>query len=287
MSKKSASARLGKFFKKIFLKAIESSIRLLPMSLILEVRSGMKIAKPLDYESQQILLNIESITEYDLRLHSCKKEPDTVAWIESFIKSGDVLFDVGANVGAYSLVAAKFFDRKVRIYSFEPAFINFSQLCANIHLNNCDETIVPLPIGLSDRTSIERFNYRRLEVGSALHALGESVDERGEPFDAVMRQAVVSYRIDDLIKHLGLPQPNHLKIDVDGIELAVLRGASETLASSSVRSLDIEMAVGDKENQITAFLEAKGFRVHSKYKRKTPGIINCIYVGQGYDPSIH
>jgi FkbM family methyltransferase len=287
MSKKSASARLGKFFKKIVLKAIESSIRLLPMGLILEVRSGMKIAKPLDYESQQILLNIESITEYDLRLHSCKKEPDTVAWIESFIKSGDVLFDVGANVGAYSLVAAKFFDRKVRIYSFEPAFINFSQLCANIHLNNCDETIVPLPIGLSDRTSIERFNYRRLEVGSALHALGESVDERGDPFDAVMRQAVVSYRIDDLIKHLGLPQPNHLKIDVDGIELAVLRGASETLASSSVRSLDIEMAVGDKENQITAFLEAKGFRVHSKYKRKTPGIINCIYVGQGYDPSIH
>jgi len=287
MSKKSASVRLAKFFEKIFLKAIESSIRLLPMGLILELRSGMKIAKALDYERQQILLNVESNTEYDLRLHSCKKEPDTVVWIESFIRSGDVLFDVGANVGAYSLVAAKFFDRKVRIYSFEPAFINFSQLCANIHLNNCDETIVPLPIGLSDRTSIERFNYRRLEVGSALHALGESIDERGAPFDAVMRQAVVSYRIDDLIKHLGLPQPNHLKIDVDGIELAVLRGASETLASSSVRSLDIEMAVGDKENQITAFLEAKGFRVHSKYKRQTPGIINCIYVGQGYDPSIH
>ena len=195
-----------------------------------------------------------------------------IAFIQTFLKEGDVLYDIGANIGAYSLVAAKYFNGKVKVYSFEPSFLNFTQLCKNIFINNCSEMIIPLQIALSDQNTLGFFNYNNLIPGGALHAFGDAKDYKGTFFTPVFRQPVLSYRLDDLIKHFRLPVPNHFKIDVDGIEFDILKGAEETLNNPLVRSIILELEpLSVTEKNIVNFLNEKGFIINSR------NMLNCIF----------
>ena len=125
---------------------------------------------------------------------------------------------------------------------------------------------MPLQIALSDTTTVDTFNYRNLYPGAAMHTLGEALDTEGNPFRAVFKQPVLSYRADDLIKQFGLPPPNHVKIDVDGTELAVLRGMEETLGKPSVASIPLEVNEGrGHKDEILDFLAKKGFETHAKH----------------------
>jgi len=241
----------------------------------------MGAVEKMDYSARDIYLHVDSMIEYSVRLKSCGKEPDTVKWLETFLKDGDVLFDVGANVGAYSLVASKFHEGKIKTYAFEPAFINYTQLCKNIFLNNCQESVIPLPLALSDRTRIDKFNYRDLIPGGALHTFGAPVGDDGEIFRPEFTQSVLSFSIDDLIRQFSLPVPNHVKIDVDGIELSVLKGAIGTLANPAVRSLNMEITENDSGKQIIDFLGEQGFQVHSSHARWKKGLANYIFHRNG------
>lgn len=245
---------------------------------LLKLKTAIDVKGRMDYESHDIYLHIDSLTEYETRLHSCEKEPDTVEWIETLMKPGDTFYDIGANVGAYSLVAAKFFQGAVKVYAFEPAFLNFSQLCRNLFLNRCQEIVIPLSVALSDKTRIDNFNYHDLVPGGSLHTLGEAIDYKGERFEPVLKQPVLSYRTDDLIAQFNLRVPNHIKIDVDGIELSVLRGANQTLSNAALRSIVVELEEGKNEVQVSEFVFSKGFQLHAKHRRRTPGMLNCIFI---------
>jgi FkbM family methyltransferase len=261
--------KLDKFNRKIFTSFIHVITTILPDRFLLGIKTHA-LVKKMDYEHCAIFLNIDSAIEYDTRLHSCKKEPETIEWIETFFKEGDVFFDIGANVGAYSLVASKFFNRKIKVYAFEPGFPTFVQLCKNMLLNGCQESIVPLQIALSDKTIVDNFNYHDLIPGGALHAFGEAIDNKGNVFKPVFKQPILSYRIDDLVKQFEIQIPNHIKIDVDGLEFSILEGSDETLSNPLVRSILVELEEGGEEaNQIIEFLARKNFEVHSKHK--------CIY----------
>jgi FkbM family methyltransferase len=247
------------------------------VEVMLDLKNDINITGKLDYASQDIYLHIDSMVEYETRLHSCAKEPDTVEWVEKSMKPGDVFYDVGANVGAYSLVAAKYFGGAVKVYAFEPAFFNFSQLCRNLMLNKCEQIVVPLSVALSDKTTIGDFNYHSLASGDSLHTFGEAVDFRGSIFKPLFVQAMLSYRLDDLIEQFRIPKPTHIKIDVDGIEKAVLEGGPNTLSSLSLRSIVVELEEGPAESEITELLAEKSFELDSKHSRWTPGMVNCIF----------
>ncbi|MDJ0588980.1 MAG: FkbM family methyltransferase [Pleurocapsa sp. MO_226.B13] len=265
------------FTKSLLLSPIKALIKELSPTSKLRLKSKINVVEKMDYERYNIFLNIDSEMEYKVRVNSCKKEPDTIHWLENFLQEGDVFYDVGANVGVYSFVAAKYFKGKVKVYAFEPAFMNFSQLCKNIHINQFQDSIIPLQIALSDRTTIDTFNYSSLTVGRAQNTLGDAIDEKGKTFNPVFKQYTLSYKIDDLIENFGLPVPNHIKIDVDGIEFLVLKGAAKTLDNSSLRSMIVELAEGERAKEVTNFLSDKGFELHSKYPRITQGLFNYIF----------
>jgi len=186
---------------------------------------------------------------------------------DGFFRDGDVYYDIGANVGAYALVAAKHFRGKVQVYAFEPSFPTFKQLCTNVALNDCQGSITPLQVALSDRTGVEVLNYSSLLPGSALHALGQAVDYKGDKFQPVVKQAVLAYALDDLIRQFSLPLPTHIKLDVDGIELSILEGAVKTLASASLRSVLVEILEGDPHSAVmVSLLERSGLKFQSKHK---------------------
>lgn len=246
-------------------------INTLPDKLIVEIKTNSQMIRRMDYQRHDIWLNVESQTENELRLYSCQKEPETVEWIECLFTDGDVFYDVGANVGVYSLVASKFHGGKVTVYAFEPSFPNFAQLCKNIARNKCQGSIIPLQVALSEKTDFEDFNYHNLTAGGARHALGKAIDAKGDQFHPVLTHPVLACSIDDLVTRFRLPAPNHIKIDVDGIDLSVLRGASKTLEGPSVKSVLIEIEETARQvDQCTEFLQTKGLTFRSKRSSLSP-----------------
>ena len=249
-------------------------VKKIPVKLLLRIKQNTHLVKKMDYSRHDIFLNIDSTFEYNARPVSCASEPGTVRWIETFFSSGEVFYDIGANVGAYSFVAAKFFDGNIKVYAFEPAFMTYAQLCRNILLNNCEHCIIPLPIALADKTEINTFNYHNLATGSSIHALGEAIDDRGRPFVPIAKQQVLAFSMDNLIEQFKMPIPDHIKIDVDGIELMILKGAETTLANSNVKSILLELQKGDAETSAAVqFLRSRGCEFHSKHQDR-----NYIFV---------
>jgi FkbM family methyltransferase len=233
----------------------------------IDLKSSLEIIRKLDYDKADIFLNVDSEIEYITRLHSCKKEPEMIKWIEDSFSKGDVFYDVGANVGAYSLVAAKHFDNKIKVYAFEPSCLNFVQLSKNIFINNCQEAITPVQIALSNATGMGTFNYSNFIPGGALHAYGENIDYKGDRFEPVFRQEIFSYKMDDLIEIFKLPPPDHLKLDVDGIEFDILKGAEKTLRAKKMKSIFIELDEGDGESEaIQKYIIGYGYKFVSKHK---------------------
>ncbi len=243
-----------------------------PAFLRMFLKSRIEVRKRLDYARAPVFIEVTSSMEAKVRARSCAKEPYTVEWIESF-RPGEVLWDIGANIGAYSLVAAKCHQGKVKVFAFEPAFFNFSQLCRNIAMNDCGGIITPLNIAFAGKTSMACFNYRQWTVGGALHALGNTADSDGGEFQPVFRLDVLCFAIDDLISAMGLVPPDHIKIDVDGIEPEIVKGAARLLASRKVRSLLIE--AGEADVGMVADLKKTGYEL--VWKKSLEGAQGTYY----------
>lgn len=237
----------------------------------------------LDYGPHRIKLGVSSTMEYHTRLHSCKKEPETVSWIEETFQAGDVFYDIGANVGAYTLIAAAHWGRNLRIVAIEPSAINFSRLVRNLILNRCPEQVVPLPVALAKGTKISPFHYQNLDSGGALHALGRPLDHQGAPFQPVGTVPALTFDLDTLIKLFQLPAPHHIKLDVDGTEYDILQGAQQTLRT--VRTILVELEQKHPDSApIRVWLEQFGFKMVSvhpyRFHKDHPefsGISNAIF----------
>lgn len=222
----------------------------------------------LDYAAHPIRLLATSPMERKWRARSCKKEPWTVAWIEESMSGGGVLYDVGANVGTFSLVAAKVCGRRGTVVAFEPGFASYAHLCGNIVLNRCEAIIIPVPLALAGACGLGSFRYLSLDPGQSRH------DFRPEAWDADEAdtpkrylQPVLSMTLDSAISTFSLPAPTHLKIDVDGGEIDVLQGAAQTLATSTLRSILIEIDESQTEPAL-AILDRSGFVLDRTHKGK-------------------
>jgi len=198
------------------------------------------------------------------RALATRKEPFTVSWLESLPK-GAVLYDVGANVGAYSLIAALRPQGALRVVSIEPGFASFAALCGNLVLNGTREAVVPLPVTLGDRDALGAFGYSDLAAGAALHAGGIPATE-----PVAWTQPVLVQRLDGLVDRFGLPAPEHLKLDVDGAELAVLRGAGALLARPELGSVLVEVEA-ELAQEIEALLRGHGLAVAERYREAGTG----------------
>ncbi len=260
-----AASRVKVRVMRAIARAIAAPLVLLPKSVQASVRHEFSPVARLDYAPQRILLHIDSVgTLY--RTGACRKEPETIRWIEEHVKPGDVFYDVGANVGAYSLVAAKHGHGDVRVLAFEPSFGTYAALCRNVIVNGCEASITPYPFCLSAAPGRIAFAHSSLEPGSALHLA--SADGAKETVASVYRQEMLALSVDALVTQFGFPVPSHLKIDVDGTELDVLRGAAGTLRSDRVRSLQVEVSPREPSAaEVVRLLSESGFRLVSQAAR--------------------
>jgi FkbM family methyltransferase len=225
----------------------------------------------IDYAEAEIVIGVTSRAEIMSRLRPGAKEPWTVHWIEQSVRAGDVLYDVGANVGSYSLIAAAQRAENLRVVAVEPGYASYAALCDNVVLNGFEGTVTPLPVVLSDRTGLADLAYRSTEPGAAEHLLQPGAA-------AAYRQPVLSFRLDDLVSQIGLPAPTLLKIDVDGAEAPVLAGAASTLASPALRSVLIEVR-RDLTEEVVRLLEEAGLSVRTRVEERDGQPLRDVWYG--------
>jgi FkbM family methyltransferase len=191
------------------------------------------------------------------------KEPETLEWIDRFA-DGDVYWDIGANVGMYALYAA--IGRKVRVLAFEPSAANYFLLNRNIELNDLADWMQAYCLAFSDGTRIDTLNMQNTDLGGALSSFGSTVDESGQTFVPVFRQGSIGYSVDQFVERFAPPFPNHIKIDVDGIEDRIVAAAAATLRDARLRSLSIELddARPDYTQSVIASIERAGLALVAK-----------------------
>ena len=187
-----------------------------------------------------------------------RKEPETRHWIDTYVRPGEHLWDVGANVGGYSLYACLI--SGVTVTAFEPMAANFAVLAKNVALNGLSDRITPLCVALTNEDSIAPFHLSNAAAGSALHALGEPENADGV-FQAVGKQSVLAARGSTLVTMFGLHPPDHIKIDVDGHEQQVLEGMRDLLLQTLTVCIEIagtSYQSGDHE-RVENYLNSVGY----------------------------
>jgi len=212
------------------------------------------------------------------------KEPETIEWIDSF-KEGEVLWDIGANIGCYSLYAAK---KGISVFSFEPSAANFFLLQKNIEINQLDKKIQAFCLAFSDVSETGYLNMSSIQMGGAINTFGEATEKfefMEDTCNVKFQQGILGFSIDEFIRYFKVPVPNHIKIDVDGIEEKIICGAKKTLLDKNVKSILIELDLNPSryKKDIFVFFEESGFlQVSKKHGHmfdsgKFSSIYNCVF----------
>ena len=197
------------------------------------------------------------ITKYRARSFN-EKEPEMLDWLDENLRDGDVFFDVGANVGIYSIYAA-LRNPKAKVYAFEPEYSNLYNLKQNIIINRQQKNIIPFSLALGDNTGISYLHIQDYTTGSALHTESRKTIDKTFGKDVIWKEGISTSTLDFINENIGA-QPNLIKIDVDGNEFKILRGGDKTFKSSDLRSVIIEIIDGKPNNdKVINFLKSHGF----------------------------
>ena len=200
------------------------------------------------------------------------KEEDTIRWIDDF-ENRAIFWDIGANIGAYSLYAA--IQKGATVLAFEPSAANFYVLSHNIQLNNFSDSVTAYCVAFSDHTQLGVLNLGEPEMGGALSQFGRvSETSRYATDNHSALQGTFGFTIDEFVAHFRPPLPTYIKLDVDGLELPILAGAKEILCNPCLRSLMVELSVTRKSERDEAIelLKSAGLHLVSQGREQGTGI---------------
>ena len=186
------------------------------------------------------------------------KEEGTIRWLREQAKPGRVFLDIGANVGIYSIFAGHHLGASGHVYSVEPHLRNAVALMDNVVANQIQHRVSVLSMALSRERSVTEFHYREWDAGSSHSQLqnGDAITLGQTPV-AIELKAAVS--IDVLLADGTIQPPDFIKIDVDGIELAILEGATTFLRGNTrAGSVQVECEASNYQ-EIDEFMADHGY----------------------------
>jgi len=184
-------------------------------------------------------------------------EPMLNEWADQIIGCNDIVYDVGANVGNYSILFAKkiqHYDGSGHIYSFEPNYLNYKKLRENVSINIVESFITSLQIGLSNSDSL--LNYVE-ERPNTVGASGKITDKKGN-------NSVLALKIDTIINLKNIQQPNHIKIDIDFFTSKLFEN-TDWLNLKSLKSVYIEIKTSEEKYIFDKFYQ-NNFKLYKKHK---------------------
>jgi FkbM family methyltransferase len=193
------------------------------------------------------------------------KEPETLLWIEEFGKDEAVLFDIGANIGLYSVYHNKL--NNGRCVAFEPSFLNLKLLLKNVNVNNCQSLTSVITNPLSNTSGLSNFKYGSAHEGGSLSAFGVEFGFDGKKIDNNLSLNVIGFSLDQMLSdnYINIT-PNLVKLDVDGIEHLIIEGAKNTLMHPDCKTILVEVNDNfeDQSNRVASLLTNYGFTLRNK-----------------------
>jgi FkbM family methyltransferase len=184
-------------------------------------------------------------------------EPEETAALRRLLRPGDVVYDVGANVGYFTLLAAHLVGASGHVYAFEPNEQVLPRLRHHLAINDLHNVTV-VPVALADRDGHASFHA----VGGANSGMSSlRADVSGDHTTTVELA-----RLDSVVSARRLRPPDVVKMDIEGAEYRALAGMEATCASAGALSLLVEVSdrflrqAGGSEDELLALLERFGFR---------------------------
>jgi FkbM family methyltransferase len=151
--------------------------------------------------------------------------PEEYAAFREAVAPGAVILDVGANLGAYALILGMWVGPSGRVFAFEPAPEPFAGLLALVAANGLADRVSAHQVAVSDQEGVAAFLARGLHGANRLAPAGV-------PSDDLLR--IPSTTIDAFCRRMAV-QPDFIKIDAEGAELNVLKGARDTIEAVGSR----------------------------------------------------
>lgn len=189
------------------------------------------------------------------------KEPETLQWIDQF-PEGSVMWDIGANVGLYSCYAAR--ARGCRVFAFEPSVFNLELLARNIFLNRLTERITIVPLPLCENLAVSNLSMTTTQWGGALSTFGHAFGHDGKPLDKAFEFPTMGISMTDAVSLLRIPQPDYVKMDVDGIEHFILKGGLSVLKDIKEASIEINDQFTAQAEDARKYLGEAGLKFKEK-----------------------
>ena len=194
----------------------------------------------------------------DLYLYR-KREKFAVEFFESFVREDDVIIDIGANIGYYVLLEQRLAKRG-RVFACEPSPFNRSMLSMNLALNKVGNVkVFPLAIGSEDNVERDFFIYDRINWASFNRKLNAKLVKTIK-----VKIATIDRFVEENLEGLS---PSLLRMDVEGHEYDILRGASRVLAQCPRLKIFMEihphLLSEDALDGLLRILESYGFRVEA------------------------
>ena len=158
-------------------------------------------------------------------------EIGTTKVFEENVKSGNCVLDIGANVGYFTLLAARLVGPTGKVYAFEPEPSNYDVLVKNLGLNGY-ENVDAIPMAVSSEKGEAQLIISALDSG--FHSLAHlNLPERGSV-------SVETITIDSFLEERGWPHVDFVKMDIEGWEVAALDGMGQFFQRTSTVRLVIE-----------------------------------------------
>lgn len=185
-------------------------------------------------------------------------------FIENLVP-GDIVWDIGANIGSYSIFSAKKIDNAGHIYAFEPESGVYSILKRNIRLNKI-RNVTPIPVAIGDFDG-ETDLY--VSGTDTVHSMGDhSLIQRPETSRSKKKVRKIKLRTGQaVVQQWQVPPPTAMKVDVEGAELKVLNGMGEILSKPTFRLLLCEVhptllpSYGDSVAEVESTILGAGFLI--------------------------
>ena len=229
---------------------------------------------PVITDKGRLLFHVNSRRSFHRGWNIKTNEPDTINWIDAFPENA-CFWDIGANVGVFSMYAA--LNSKTIILAFEPSGATFAVLNENIRLNDMSENISGYCVAFSERTKLDFLNMESVIPGTAMHGFGTEINQYDKPIGITFRQGAIGFSIDNFVEIFSPPLPTHIKIDVDGIEGDIIRGAQRTLSSPNVRSVIVEIEQDISQNRKTEIWDLMMEFGFNCYRRASSECRNVIF----------
>jgi FkbM family methyltransferase len=258
----------------------QTSPEIIQQKLHSEVRSVARVVAG----KHELLLDVSNGRLEIWAKHFADTEPELLDFIDALPETA-IYYDVGASIGHFALYAAM---RIRKVIALEPEALNFATASLNHFLNRerIAGDFVLLNVAASDVLAIEHLAINLYGAGEHTKALQRAGRSEGasDARPTLHRQPVLTFPLDELTSRFSLPEPTHLKIDVDGAEASVLAGAKRCLANRALKQVFIELEAGEVEQQCSRLLAEHGFTLSERHgvRRISGGyyekLTNCVFV---------